>query len=137
VRAAAFALVALAQMFTPPLRVVGQGTTSNIDDARTVTIRDQAAWAELWRAHAPDAPVPAVDWAREIVVGVFLGTRPTAGFSVEIVGYREEGGRVVAGYRERRPAKDAIAAQILTSPYALAAIPRPAGDAAVVFQKID
>jgi hypothetical protein len=76
-----------------------------------------------------------VDWSREMVVGVFVGTVPTAGFRVEIVGYREEGGRVVAGYRETPPARDAITAQVLTSPFALAAIPRRAGD--VSFEKID
>jgi hypothetical protein len=132
---AAVGMIALAQMFTPPLRTIDQGTSSNIDDVRTVAIRDQAEWAALWRAHAAGKPIPAVDWSQEMVVGVFLGTRPSAGFRVEIVGYREEGGRVVAGYRETRPSRDAIAAQILTSPYALAAIPRRAGD--VVLQKID
>jgi hypothetical protein len=132
---AAAGLIALAQMFTPPTRTIDQGTTSYIDDARTVAIRDRVEWAALWRAHAPDKPVPAVDWSQEMVVGVFLGTRPSAGFRVEIVGYREEGGRVVAGYRETRPGRDAITAQIVTSPYALAAIPRRAAD--VRFEKID
>jgi PrcB C-terminal len=131
---AALAIVALAQMFTPPLRTIEQGTSSYIDDARTIAIRDQAAWTELWRAHAPDKAVPGVDWSREMVVGVFLGTRPTAGFRVEIVGYREQDGRVVAGYRETRPARDAITAQVLTSPYALAAIPRREGE--VAFEQI-
>jgi hypothetical protein len=136
VTVAALAILAMAlQMFTPPLRTIDHGTMSNIGDARFVTIRDQAEWSALWRTHAPGKPLPAVDWSREMVVGVFVGTVPTAGFRVEIVGYREEGGRVVAGYRETPPARDAITAQVLTSPFALAAIPRRAGD--VSFEKID
>jgi len=128
-------LAALIQMFTPPLRTIDSGTMSNIEDARFVTLRNQPEWSALWRAHAPDKPLPQIDWSREMVVGVFLGTRPAAGYRVEIVGYREEGARVVAGYKEMPPARDAITAQILTSPYALAAIPRRGGD--VTFEKIE
>jgi hypothetical protein len=136
VTAAALAIVtALLQMFAPPLRTIDRGTMSQIDDARFVTIRTQPEWSALWRAHAPGKPMPPVDWSREMVVGVFLGTRPAAGFSLEVVGYREEGGRVVAGYKEIAPARDAITAQILTSPFVLAAIPRRDGD--VTFEKVD
>ncbi|HEY2906545.1 MAG TPA: protease complex subunit PrcB family protein [Vicinamibacterales bacterium] len=133
--AAIVILATVFQMFTPPLRTIDRGTMSQIEDARFVTIRSQPEWSALWRTHAPGKPLPPVDWSREMVVGVFLGTRPAAGFGVEIVGYREEGARVVAGYKETPPARDAITAQILTSPYALAAIPRRSGD--VAFEKVD
>ena len=62
-----------------------------------------------------------------MVVGVFLGSRPTAGFGVEIVSAREEQGALVVRYRETRPAADAIAAQVLTSPYHLVAVPKRGG----------
>ena len=128
-------MAALLQTLTPPLRTIDAGAMSNIDDARVVTVHDQVEWSALWRTHAPDRPMPAVEWSKEMVVGVFLGTRTTAGYRVEIVGYRVEGGRVVVGYREAAPPRGAITAQILTSPFALAAIPRRAGD--VAFEKID
>ncbi len=128
-------LVALFQMFAPPLRTIDRGTMSQIDDARFVTIRSQPEWSALWRTHAPAKPLPPVDWSSEMVVGVFLGTRPTAGFSVDMVGYRVEGNRVVAGYKEIPPARDTITAQMLTSPFVLAVIPRRDGD--VTFEKID
>jgi hypothetical protein len=122
-------------MFTPPLRTIDAGAMSRIEDPRFVTVHDQATWSALWRTHAPDKALPTVDWSKEMVAGVFLGTRMTAGYRVNIVGYREEGARVVAGYREVVPARDAISAQVLTSPYAIAALPRRAGD--VVFEKVD
>ena len=133
--AAAAILTTILQMFTPPLRTIDRGPRSNIEDARFVTVRGQPEWSALWRTHAPAKPLPQVDWSSEMVVGVFLGTRPTAGFGVEIVGFREEGGRVVAGYKESPPARDAITAQMLTSPYTLAVIPRRNGD--VTFEKVD
>jgi hypothetical protein len=135
-RFAALAIMtALSQTLTPPLRTIEAGAMSQIQDARFVTVHDQIEWSALWRAHAPDRPMPAVDWSKEMAVGVFLGTRTTAGYRVEIVGYRVEGGRVVVGYREAAPARGSITAQILTSPFALAAIPRRAGD--VAFEKLD
>ena len=39
---------------------------------------------------------------REMVVAVFLGSRPTAGYSVEIVGATDDGGVLVVQYRETR-----------------------------------
>ena len=109
-------------MLTP--RTVDKGGQSEVAAPRQVTIRDADAWAALWRAHAPDRPQPAVDFAREMVVGIFLGTRPTAGFAVEIAGYRLEDNRLVVTYRESRPAAGTLTAQVLTAPFHLAAIPR-------------
>ena len=57
-----------------------------------------------------------------------LGSRPTAGFAVEIVGYREAGSDVVVQYRETTPVRDAITAQVIVSPYHLVTIPRRSGN---------
>jgi hypothetical protein len=62
-----------------------------------------------------------------MVVGVFIGTRPTAGFAVDIVGYRESGNDIVVQYRETRPPRDAITAQVIVSPYHIVVIPRHTG----------
>ena len=43
---------------------------------------------------------PKVDFATEMVVGVFLGSRPSAGFAVEILAVEEQGrghGRALPG----------------------------------------
>jgi hypothetical protein len=61
------------------------------------------------------------------VVGVFLGTRPTAGFQVEITGVREQDGALVVEYVERRPPSDAMVAQVLTAPFHLVTVPRHEG----------
>ena len=55
---------------------------------------------------------------------MFLGTRPTAGFSVEIVRVRQEGVALVVEYKETRPAPGSVAAQVLTSPFHIVAVPR-------------
>ena len=118
----------------PPVRSIDKGVQSGIALPRQVIVRDAKEWTTLWRAHASARPQPAVDFSREMVVGVFIGTRPTAGFAVEIIGYREAGNDVTVRYRETTPDRDAIAAQVLVSPYHLVAIPQRAGG--VTFEKV-
>ena len=70
-----------------------------------------------------------------MVVGVFLGSRPTAGYSVEIVStFAKDGGVLVVGIRRSAPRPGTMTAQVLTFPYHLVAIPKAAGD--VKFEKI-
>lgn len=117
------------------MRLLDKGLHSNADDGRQAVARTPAEWSALWRQHAPDRPEPPVDFAREMAVGVFLGSRPTGGFDVEIVGSAAKDGALVVQYRETRPAADAITAQIITSPYHLVALPRVTGD--VRFERVD
>jgi len=117
-----------------PMRTLEKGSDSAIDEARQATARTADEWAALWRQHAADRPRPPVDFSKEMVVGVFMGSRPTAGFAVEIVGVREEAGGVVVQYRETRPSRDAMTAQVLTAPYHLVAVPKSAG--AVTFEEL-
>jgi hypothetical protein len=107
-----------------PLRSLDKGPMSQIDSARQAVARSAGEWNTLWSQHAGEKARPAVDFNREIVLAVFLGTRPSAGYSVEIVGAREEGGALVVTYRESRPQPGAVAAQVLTSPYHFVAVPK-------------
>jgi len=131
----AAALQAAGSPPAPPMRTIERGADSAVDSARQVIARTSEEWAELWHQHAWDRPMPAVDFAHEMVAGVFMGTRPTAGFSIEIVGTRQEQGTLVVEYRETRPGRDTITAQVITAPYHLVAIPQFAG--AVAFRKVE
>ena len=73
--------------------------------------------------------------AKEMIVGVFMGSRPTAGFAVEVVGSREEAGALVVQYRETRPARGLITAQVITSAYHIVAMPARTGT--IRFERID
>ena len=121
-------IVAVALQGGPPLRALDKGDQSNMDDARQAVVRTAAEWNALWRQHAPDRPQPKVDFAREMVVGVFMGSRPTACFAVEISGTRDEGGLLVVQYRETRPARGLVSAQVITSAYHIVALPMRSGD---------
>src|SRR5262245_43443670 len=75
-------------------RVLDAGDRSQIMAARMLVARTQAEWDALWRDHLPARPQPALDLSREMAVGVFLGSKPTAGYSVTIVSATEERGTV-------------------------------------------
>ena len=132
---AAMIVMAALQPLRPPLRAIDRGPRSQVSSERLVAVRDEAEWSRLWSAHAPERPRPPVDFSTEMVVGVFAGTRPTPGYGVEIAGWREAAGIVVVAYRETAPPRDAIAAQVLTSPFAIVTIPRHPGE--IAFEKLD
>jgi D-aminopeptidase len=116
------------------VETIVKDSMSNMDEARQAVARTEAEWAALWRSHNFDKPAPKVDFNTRTVVAVFLGSRPTAGYDLEIVATRQEGGGVVVEWAEVRPEKGLILAQVLTSPALIASIPKAAGE--VTFRKI-
>jgi len=119
-----------------PVRSIDKGLDSQLDTPRQATARTAAEWEALWRLHGGERARPPVDFAKELVVGVFMGSRPSAGFSVEIVDTRVDGSVLVVQYRETRPPADALVAQVLTMPYHIVAVPKRAGVTDVRFEKI-
>lgn len=118
-----------------PVVVIARDAMSNVDSPRQAVARDSAEWAALWRSHAGDAAPPKVDFATRTVVAVFLGSRPSAGFAVEIIGTRQVNGALIVQWQERRPSRDEISAQVLTSPAIIASIPKFAGE--IKFEKVE
>ena len=113
-----FVVFALALMQSvPEIATVAQGSRSAIEEPREALVRTAAEWRSLWKAHGSSESAPAVDFSKEMVAAIFLGTRPTGGYRVEITAARREGQSLVVDYIERRPGADAIVSQALTSPF--------------------
>ena len=125
-------LLAFVQAAAPTMESIAQGRTSNIEETRQAIVRTEAEWEALWKLHAAPQSPPPVDFATSMVAAVFLGTRPTGGYSVAITGTRRDGDTLVVEFAERRPAPDAILTQALTSPFHIVKLPRHEG--AVVFR---
>ena len=107
-----------------PFTSIDRGAQSGIEEPKQVVVRTPAEWAALWKQHAPDRPRPSVDFTRTMVVGVFMGTRPTGGHAVAITRIDREGADLVVAYRERRPAASDIVTQVITMPYDLVTLDR-------------
>ncbi len=129
------ASTAMGQTSPVELVTVAQGPMSNIEQPRQVVVRAAAEWQALWKEHDAQSAVPSVDFAQSIVVAVFLGTRPSAGFAVEITAVKGDGSRAVVEYRERRPARDAITAQVITSPFHIVRLAR--GSGTIEFRRVE
>jgi|RhiMethySRZTD1v2_1073278.scaffolds.fasta_scaffold41901_3 hypothetical protein len=112
-------VVSAAIIFT----TVAQGTRSEISESRFVVVRTAAEWQKLWKEH-DSRPAPEVDFSRSIVVGVFLGTRPTAGYGVTITAVAAKDGSAIVDYTEQRPTPGRMTAQVLTSPFHLVTVPK-------------
>ena len=112
---------------TPAFTTVAKGDASGQQTGRQLIVRTAAEWKALWKDHAPAEKLPAVDFTRDMVVGVFLGTKPSTGHEVEIVGVRTEGKDLVVEYVQKQPGRGTLAAQILTEPYHLVSVPQHAG----------
>lgn len=107
-----------------PFKTIERGLQSHIESAREVVVRTPAEWMVLWKEHAPERPLPKVDFSRSTLVGVFLGSRPTGGHGVEITAIAREGTTLTVTYREQHPRPDAMVTQVITMPYHLVSIAR-------------
>ena len=116
-----------------PMQTVERGSHSNVDAPRQAVVRTRAEWAALWKTHDYDHPAPAIDFNRDMALAVFMGSRPTGGYTTEIVSVDAHDGKIAVGYRETAPAPGTITVQVLTSPFHIVTVPKQAG--AVTFEK--
>ena len=107
---------------------VAKGDMSGQQIAKQVTVRTPAEWKALWKDHSATEKMPAVDFTKNMVVGIFLGSKPSDGYDVEIVGVRTQDKDLIVEYVQKQPGRGTLAAQILTEPYHLVSVadaPRP------------
>jgi hypothetical protein len=120
-------LVAAGTSAQAPLTVISKGNMSGHQTARQVVVRTLAEWKALWNEHSATEKMPAVDFGSNMVVGVFLGTKPSDGYTVDIVAVRPTDKEVVVEFVQKQPGRGTMAAQILTEPYHLVSVPKHTG----------
>lgn len=137
------ALVAAACASTPKsgspaeFRSLVRGYQTGLPSECVTVVRDAETWRALWAQHAgtvvPRPDAPEVDFARDMVVCVTVGTRPTAGYAVTIervVPLDEK--RFQVEVTETKPTAGAILPQVVTLPYHMVVVPRLPGQAELV-----
>lgn len=110
---------------------------SDIADQRFVTIRDAASWAVLWNQHAGTrAPLPVIDFSKQMVLGVFMGNQSaTCGStSIESVRQRNAPDRIEVGYRVVDPGPNVMCVAPALNQYSLVTV--PASEQPVEFLKL-
>jgi hypothetical protein len=110
------------------IRKVGKGTVSGISEARQEIIRDKAAWEKLWSRHCgrtkPAEKLPDIDFAKEMVIVVTMGTQSTGGYAIEIVSVEETNQVLRISVRRTKPPKGAMTIQVLTAPFQMVTVPK-------------
>jgi len=110
-----------------------RGNGSGVAESREIVVESAPDWRTLWTHHAPGTPPPSVDFATEVVVGVLAGERPGTGYEVDIIAIERHSAETTVVYRVTDPPKDALAVEMLTSPFHLARLPRQ--DLPIRFQR--
>lgn len=99
------------------IKVLGEGHHSAIANSFVALVRDAEVYAALRKLDG-NLPKVATDFFEtNALVAAFLGERNTGGYGIEIT-------QSPAGIRvsEKRPAKDAMVTQVITSPFKVVAI---------------
>lgn len=121
-------LILTAGKIPVPLKTVKRGQHSGVREPLQTVIRTRPQWKSLWKRHSVTGvhptPAPAIDFATEIVVGIFLGEKRTGGYDVEIIRAERRDSTLFVYYREKSPSPDMMLTQVITQPYHLVTVPR-------------
>jgi hypothetical protein len=106
-----------------PFVTIDQGSRSGVRERKSLVIKTETDWKALWRSHVqsnvPAKELPRVDFEKEMIVAVFLGEKPSGGYSVEITRIEENPDQRQTNvfWRESKPPPGSMVIQALTQPY--------------------
>jgi len=84
----------------------------------------RSLWNQLHGSQLTVPPLPSVDLARETVLVVMMGQRPTGGYAVDVRGVSLEGTDLFVDVRLTEPATGAVTTSALTSPWTVVRVLR-------------
>jgi hypothetical protein len=110
------------------LALVHYRFNSGLDRKVQVVVRDSANWAKLWadiiRTHSPKAPLPFVNFSRQMLIVASMGTRSSGGYAVWIDSISAAGDTLRIAVREQSPGPRCGTTAALTAPVAIARVER-------------
>ena len=119
-------------------QTVAKGYRSGVRAPQQVVVRTQSEWETLWRWHTSielsPPPLPAINFVKYTVVGLFLGDKPTGGYEAAIVRAEPSNADLVILYRERSPTGQGMVIQSLTQPFHIIQVAR-AVNSGVIFRR--
>lgn len=99
---------------TIPFTTLANGSNS-MNPSGNIVITSQSSLEEIWPASQGD--IPAVDFNKEIVIGVFSEEKSTGGYDIEVQRIRQGAYSTVVTVLETSPGSDCFVTQAFTNPY--------------------
>ncbi|MFN2400652.1 MAG: protease complex subunit PrcB family protein [Gemmatimonadaceae bacterium] len=104
---------------------------SGMDAPARLVVRDALVWRAVWnqifRSQSPVPELPVVDFSREMLVVVALGTRNSGGYSILVDRATEAGGALEFTIRSVSPGEACVVIAALTQPVDIARLARRDG----------
>lgn len=106
---------------------------SGLDQPGRTVVRDpgtwQALWAQIYSRYTPVPPIPAIDFSREMLVVVALGSRSSGGYGILVDGAHEaQNAGLVVTVRSISPGPKCGVTAAFTQPVDIARVARRDGD---------
>lgn len=106
-----------------------EGTNSGIGKFKTVLIINESVFSVFWKQLVsnviPPKPTPKVDFSQSIVLGIFLGNKPTGGYKVKITSVKFEGGKLIVSAHVTQPSPKRSHTNNITRPFSMVIVGRP------------
>jgi protease stability complex PrcB-like protein len=119
-------------------KTIAKGVRSGVREPSQIAVRSQSEWQKLWRQHTSTstvpAPLPVVDFDKEMVAAVFLGEKPSGGYGVEISSAEVADSSLTVFVKETSPKPGAIVTQAINQPFHIVRI-ETAGVETVSFRR--
>jgi hypothetical protein len=116
-------------------QVVADEVACGLEEPARLVVRDEEAWARLWsQVYLPVEPVPErpeVDFSREMLIAVAMGTHRSGGFDISVQRIAVEDERLMVTVHTSRPPPGAMVGMALTQPLQIVRVER--NDEEVVF----
>lgn len=121
--------------------VILEGNYSAISDKRELIINSekdyQALMNDVYKNLDQLPKIPVVDFKKNSIVAVFIGSRNTGGYGVKIDSITELSGNLEVNVTETTPGKNCMVTDAITAPFVLLKIPKTEKRAEFKTKKIE
>jgi len=110
-----------------PFKTLAQQSQCEHSQRKDYVIRTQADWEKLYqkiygvqlnaKAARSDSALLKIDFAKQMIIAVFQGQKPSGGYSIEIAKLVRDGKRLEVVIEEKAPGKNCFTTQVLTHPF--------------------
>jgi len=123
-----------------PVVTVAQGDDSSIGAETTFVIRNNAelgaVWSQIYGDRINRSLPPQIDFNVHMLVVVAIGRQPSSGFAVKITGATRGRDGLVVHVTVERPGENCGTATVITSPIAIARLPKFDGPVRFDFTRV-